>query len=382
MKDWSEYREKAATCLAGWLSHENELGKIPHSIQVADEFDYEENHYFILKYKKGVFSKWWVGVCGFDEEGEECGHTFSEFEIYDPATAKDKCIAMIEYLKEYWKGRFLAELERCGITEEEYNNMTPEEFKKKQEEANEKENSGKCHGFVLLEKPEFDFDKFIADLKSDWQITPEETEVEEGNLVFEWENNLMAVSLVPAPVPDGEAEHFAGENYMWREAVETTKKHTAQLVVFAINREGDTIDASLHFSKIVDCCLNQKNALGVYSAGTVHQPEFYKDMAALMKQDELPIALWVYFGIGKSENGNDGYTYGLNTFGKTEIEIIGSQKSLEEIREFLYYVSLHVVKAGMNFHDGETLKFTSDEAYTITKSEAVYLDGESFKISF
>ena len=68
----------------------------------------------------------------------------------------------------------------------------------------------------------------------------------------------MAVSLVPVPVPDGEAEHFAGGNYMWREAVETTKRHTAQLVVFAINRDGDTIDASMHFSKMVDCCLNQK----------------------------------------------------------------------------------------------------------------------------
>ena len=121
---------------------------------------------------------------------------------------------------------------------------------------------------------------------------------------------------------------------------------------------------------------------GVYSAGTVHQPEFYKAMANLMKNDELPVALWVYLGIGKSEGGNDGYTYGLENFGKTEIEIIGSDKSLEEIREFLYFVCLHILKADMNFYHGETLRFTSDEEYTITKSEAVYVDGETFKISY
>lgn len=41
------------------------------------------------------------------------------FEEYDEAAAKDKCIAMIEYLKEYWRGRFLSGLERRGMTEEE-----------------------------------------------------------------------------------------------------------------------------------------------------------------------------------------------------------------------------------------------------------------------
>ena len=382
MKNWAEYKEKAIECLSGWLSHENELGKKPHSIVVEDEFDYEENHYFIIKYKKGVFSKWWVGVCGLDEDGEECGHTFSEFEVYDKATAKEKCIEMIEYLKEYWRSRFLAELERVGVTEEEYNQMSQEEWQQKREEANQKENGGKCNGFVLLEKPEFDFNKLVADLKADWKFEVEDAEFENNNLVFEWDNNLMAVALVPVPVPNGEAEHFAAGNYTWKEAVETTKKHSAQLIIFAMNRDGDTLDASIHFSKVVDCCLNQKNALGVYSAGTVHQPEFYKAMANLMKNDELPVALWVYLGIGKSEGGNDGYTYGLNSFGKTEIEIIGSDKSLEEIREFLYFVCLHIIKADMNFYDGETLRFTSDEEYTITKSEAVYVDGETFKISY
>ena len=75
-------------------------------------------------------------------------------------------------------------------------------------------------------------------------------------------------------------------------------------------------------------------------------------------------------------------TQGMMDFGKTEIEIIDSEKSLEEIRDFLYFVCLHILKSDMNFYDGETLRFTSDAEYTITKSEDVYVDGQTFKISY
>lgn len=34
------------------------------------------------------------------------------------------------------------------------------------------------------------------------------------------------------------------------------------------------------------------------------------------------------------------------------------------------------------FCDGETLSFTSDEHLTITKSKAIYVNGDSFKINF
>lgn len=380
--NFQDKKEEAVNIMIGWLSHENELGKAPAKIEVAGEFEYDDNHYYILKFKENICSKWQVAVCGFDEDGEECGHTFSEFEPYDPKTAQEKCIAMIEYLKEYWKSRFRAELERRGITEEEYENMTEEEWKAKGEEADKKqrEEGGKCHGFILLETPEFNFEQIIDELKDQWGIEVKDYEVNNENLIFEWEDNLMAVSLMEAPIPDGEAEYFAASNYMWREAVETTKRHQAHLVVFAINREGDAIASASAFSILVSSCLNQKSVLGIYTSGTVFQPKFYQEVAAVMKKGEMPIPVWVYLGLGKGENGNDGYTYGMDAFGKSEIEILNSSHTLEEIQSFLYYVVEYVIKENMIFRDGETISFTSEEKLKITKSEAVHVDGESLKI--
>ena len=381
---FTDKSKEAVEIMIGWLSHENELGKAPAKIAVAGEFDYEGNHYYILKFKEGIFSKWEVGVCGFDEDGEECGHTFSEFEAYNAKTAQEKCIAMIEYLKEYWKERFRAELERRGVTEEEYENMSQEEWQAKGEEADkqERENGGKQHGFILLENTEFNFEQVLAEIKTQWAVEIDDYELKDGTLVFHLENNLISLGLMEAPVPNGEAEYFAGSNYMWKDAVETTKKHQAHLVAIVINHEGDSVEAAATFSMLISSCLTQQSVLGVYTSGTVFQPEFYKEMADIMKDGEMPVPLWVYVGLVKGENGNCGYTYGMDSFGKMDMEIIDSNHSFQEIQSFLYYVAEYVIKSNMIFRDGETLSFTSEEKLKITKSKAVYLDGESIKIGF
>ena len=54
---FKDKKQEAVSIMTGWLSHENELGKAPAKIEVAGEFDYDDNHYYILKFKKNIFSK-------------------------------------------------------------------------------------------------------------------------------------------------------------------------------------------------------------------------------------------------------------------------------------------------------------------------------------
>lgn len=76
-------------------------------------------------------------------------------------------------------------------------------------------------GFALLSDNSWDKEKYIRDLKEQWDITAEEKSDEERNpesLVFDVGDMMAAVSLMPAPVPNGEAEECAKNNYMWSEA--------------------------------------------------------------------------------------------------------------------------------------------------------------------
>ena len=54
----------------------------------------------------------------------------------------------------------------------------------------------------------------------------------------------------------------------------------------------------------------------------------------------------------------------------------------QEIYNFLYNVCDWLLSENMYFCDGETLSFTSDQRLTVTRSAAVYVEGESFKIKY
>ena len=91
--------------MISWLSDPHELGKAPSKIECTGQFDYNEMHYYIFKYKTGLLGKWLIGVSG-GFEGDDltpCGHTFSEMKIYNEATAQKDCIEMIDKIMAYWK---------------------------------------------------------------------------------------------------------------------------------------------------------------------------------------------------------------------------------------------------------------------------------------
>ena len=88
-----------------WLSDPQELGKAPSKIECAGQFEYKEMTYYIFKFKTGLLGKWLLGVCGGFEEGETepCGHTYSEMQPYEEASAQQDCIKMIDKIVAYWQ---------------------------------------------------------------------------------------------------------------------------------------------------------------------------------------------------------------------------------------------------------------------------------------
>lgn len=95
----------AQTAMIEWLSDPHELGKKPFKIECAGEFDFNEMHYYIFKFKASLLGKWLVGVCGGfeDDDLELCGHIFSNMQEYNETTAKNECITMVENIMAYWK---------------------------------------------------------------------------------------------------------------------------------------------------------------------------------------------------------------------------------------------------------------------------------------
>ncbi|MFQ9529368.1 MAG: SMI1/KNR4 family protein, partial [Faecalibacterium sp.] len=208
-----------------------------------------------------------------------------------------------------------------------------------EEEADHK---GSFAGSVLLSKAEWDKEQFIRDLREEWGIVDDEPdeggeddENSDDAVVMRVGGMMLVVTIFRGHIPDNEAEINAENNYMWPEAVEAAKAHKAHIMVAVLGEEEKLLERGKLFTKAMAVCCMQKYATGVYTSGVVFEPRFYEGFANMMKEDELPIFNWVWFGLYRSEGGLSAYTYGMDVFGKEEMEVLNTDAEPEDLRDFL-----------------------------------------------
>lgn len=361
-------QEKAAAAvMEEWLSHPQELGKKPAKLEIAGEFDLHDLHYYIFKFKKSILGSWKVAVCGgYEGDGlGHCGHIYSEMENYDPATAQEKCVAMVEKIRQYWM----------------------EQANKQEESQNTDKKGGDFLGFVLLSTPEFPVNEFRAALKEDWGIEcPEDCENPRSEgvaIAFDVDGMLVTVGLMETKVPDGEAEYWANSNFMTREkSIAAAQNHKAHLIVAVLGHGADPLKAGELFVKVAASCLKAPNALGIYDCGTVWLPEDFIRSAMIMKEGEFPLTALVFVGLYQDEKGVSSWTNGLCSFGKDELEVINSSQSPAEVYDMMLNISSYLIQEGAVLRNGETIGLSAEQKLPITISKGVYVEGQSIKIGF
>ena len=252
------------------------------------------------------------------------------------------------------------------------------------EAEDESDHTGVFTGFVLLSKGEWDKEQFIRDMKEKWDIAVDEYDASEEKdddaLVFEVGDMVAAVSLATYPIPNGEAELNAENNYMWEDAVKVAKEHCAHIMVAVLGKEENLLEKGKLYTKVVAACCKQKYATGIYTSGVVFEPRFYEGFADMMKEDELPIFNWVWFGLYQSEGGLNGYTYGMDVFGKEEMEVLNTDAEPEDLRDFLASLASYVLACDVTLQDGETIGFSADDKHTITRSPGISLPEEQMTL--
>lgn len=244
-------------------------------------------------------------------------------------------------------------------------------------------NTGKFCGFVLLADAHFDKRQFIHDMQEKWDITVDDDDNTSDVLLFSVGSLTATVSLMPAPIPGDEAESNAQNNYLWPEAVETAKAHQAHLLVAVFDKEKNLLECGKLYAKLLAACCRQPNATGVYTSGVVFQPRFYEGFADMLKEDRLPIFNWIWFGLYRSENGVCGYTYGMDVFGKEEMEVLDADAEPNEVRDFLSSLAAYVLECDATLQNGETIGFSAEDKHSITRSPGVALPQQTtLKISY
>ena len=249
--------------------------------------------------------------------------------------------------------------------------------------ATEEEAAGTFCGSVLLSEDKWDKDKLISDLQADWGIELPKEDTEDEDTIVNFDKCRIVISKFPAPVPNEEAEINAENNWMWEEAVEITKTHKAHIVVAILGDEEDLIVRGLLYTKIMATCCKQEKAIGVFTSGVVFEPSYYMNAAEMIRDGELPIFTWVWFGLYRTENGLSTYTYGMKDFEKLELEILDADEDAGKLLSFISAIASYILQDDVKLKDGETIGLSEEDIHQITLSKGVALpEQDTLKISY
>ncbi|MCL2102449.1 MAG: DUF4261 domain-containing protein [Syntrophorhabdaceae bacterium] len=228
--------------------------------------------------------------------------------------------------------------------------------------------------FVLLSDVSADLNLLAENIREDWgiEIPSDDIRSDDAVAVTRISDMMVSVALMAGPIPNGEAVENAKTNFRWPEAVAVAENHKAHLLISVMRHEQSLLDAAVLFVKICSSCLKQPNATGINTLGSVLAPDFYINIAnAFIKENSFPIMNLVFFGIYSNDEGKtiSAYTYGLEDFGKRNIEILNSSQSFEEIQELIIDLSSYVIEQDAVLEHGQTCGFTAEQKLPITESD-------------
>lgn len=237
------------------------------------------------------------------------------------------------------------------------------------------------NGFILFEDENCNFDEIIKNLKEDWEIEINKSEIKDEVLVLEINGIRGSLAFIKFPVPNKEAEENAKNNFLWQGAVEKVAKHKSHMIVSTFGE--NPIETGKLFVKLSSSVLKLQNTIGIYEVSTVMaREEFLSHSKYLKEEKELPIQSIVYIGLYRTKKGISGYTDGLKFFDKKEIEILDSKKEVFDIYNFIFNIMYYVVENDVELKDGETIGFSAHQKLPITISKGVVFEEETIKITF
>lgn len=254
-------------------------------------------------------------------------------------------------------------------------------FKKKERED---ANSNR----ILLAMPMFnngetyELKKVLNYLEKSWNIKVSDAEGEAETATFSIQGEMVAIATMPIQIPWGDIQETAKYSYNWITAENDLRDHNSHMIVSIVSGDGTAKERFGILTKVLSSILATSNCIGIYqgSQSLLIPRQQYLDSAEALKNEQIPIDLWIYIGLRKGDKGNSAYTYGLTAFGKLEMEFVNVKCGLEEMHSFLVNICAYVINSDVTLKSGETLGYTADQKIKIIMSKGKFVEGQTLKL--
>ena len=170
------------------------------------------------------------------------------------------------------------------------------------------------------------------------------------------------VALMPAPVPNGEADDAARFSVSALGGRWTLPLHKAHLVVTA-QGTGDRADSLSAFTSLVAAVVEASPAVGVYfgGAGATHDPKFFVEIAR-ERDPSSRLVLWSGVSIAHAKDGRlNLLSLGMKQLELPDVLLVVPSKKADEALSTLFDLIGYEVLRGAALREGDTFGRTDIE---------------------
>ena len=195
------------------------------------------------------------------------------------------------------------------------------------------------------------------------------------NLILEFRDAMLAVSLMPAPIPWDGLEGPCVTSWWWPEATERMRAHKYHFIVALIGGSIESVERRVILTKAVRAVVRDSDAVGVYwGEGTVvHNPREFVRQAKSVDVRNIPGPLWIDVRVEKNPDGSFRcFTTGLAPLGFLEIEVKSSRLPPGDLMCFIGDTACYIVNGRKHIKAGETMGRSATEQYKVRHDASMF----------
>jgi hypothetical protein len=204
-----------------------------------------------------------------------------------------------------------------------------------------------------------------------------------NSFVFQSQGGMVAVSLMPGPIPWSQLEGPCATAWWWPDAASAMSSHKFHFLVAVMGGEIEPVERRLILTRVVSAVLQSTDAAGVYwGEGTlVHEPNQFVSMADGADGTNIPGMLWLDIRIEATDGGAFRcFTTGMSPLGFREIEVEQSNLPPDELLGFIGDTATYIVNGRVTINDGATMGRTATEQYRVRFAPSMFDRGEVMRL--
>ena len=197
-------------------------------------------------------------------------------------------------------------------------------------------------------------------------------------LKFDSEETVF-VALVPAPVPNREADEGAQFSVSSLGTGWKLPEHSAHLIVAApFSDSRPAVDRLSRFTSLLASVVKSSDAVGVYwgNAGATHDPEFFVSVAR-DREVAARIMLWTGLSIAREEDGRLSLlSLGMKQLALPDLLLIASNSAEDDALETFFSFLAYIADRGVPLPEGDTFGRTAEERLPVCYIDSFINPGE------